>query len=158
MRAASSSTEPNSPRRSSRRSRIEKNSSTWLSQLAWVGVKCRCTRGLYSNSSATWSVWWAREVVDYAVQVHTFGSLVHQVPQEGDEIVRAGRVGHPAGDVALVHVQAGEQHHGSVALVLELTPLGMPGTAGLVGLMRALAWMEVFSSTDHTMAFSGGLR
>jgi hypothetical protein len=25
-------------------------------------------------------------------------------------------------------------------------------------LIRALAWKEVFSSTDHTMAFSGGLR
>ena len=31
---------------------------------------------------------------------------------------------------------------------------GVPGTAGWLGLMRALAWMGVFSSTDHTMAFS----
>src|SRR5581483_1047722 len=32
------------------------------------------------------------------------------------------------------------------------------GTAGRVGLMRLLAWIPVFSSTDHTSAFSGGLR
>ncbi len=35
---------------------------------------------------------------------------------------------------------------------------GMPGTAGRVGWTRLLAWMPDFSSTDHTTAFSGGLR
>src|SRR5688500_11066340 len=34
----------------------------------------------------------------------------------------------------------------------------MPGTAGLVGLMRALAWMVVFSSTEKTTALMGGSR
>src|SRR6266498_5039370 len=34
----------------------------------------------------------------------------------------------------------------------------IPGTAGLVGLMRVLAWIEVFSFIDQTTAFSGGLR
>ena len=38
MRAARSSTLASSPLRSRRRSRIEKKSSTWLSQDAWVGV------------------------------------------------------------------------------------------------------------------------
>ena len=33
-----------------------------------------------------------------------------------------------------------------------------PGTAGRVGLIRALAWIEVFSSTDHTTALEGGFR
>src|SRR5687768_16363395 len=32
----------------------------------------------------------------------------------------------------------------------------MPGTAGSVGFMRSLAWMEVFSSTEKTMALVGG--
>jgi hypothetical protein len=38
IRSVSSSVEANSPRRNSLRSTIEKNSSTWFSQLAWVGV------------------------------------------------------------------------------------------------------------------------
>ena len=45
--------ESNSPRRRSRRSKIEKNSPTWLSQLACVGVKCRCTCELASKNAAT---------------------------------------------------------------------------------------------------------
>jgi len=34
----------------------------------------------------------------------------------------------------------------------------MPGTAGLVGFTRLLACIPVFSSTDHTMALTGGFR
>jgi hypothetical protein len=34
----------------------------------------------------------------------------------------------------------------------------LPGAARTVGLTRALAWIEVFSSTDHTTALVGGPR
>src|SRR5918994_1984882 len=44
-----SSTEPNSPRLSSRRVRIEKNSSTWFSHEAWLGVEWGWKRGWSTN-------------------------------------------------------------------------------------------------------------
>ena len=34
--------------------------------------------------------------------------------------------------------------------------LAIAGPSGRVGLIRLLAWMPLFPSTDHTMAFSGG--
>jgi len=45
-----------------------------------------------------------------------------------------------------------------VTAVLELGRTAMPVTAGRVGLIRLLAWMPVFSSTDHTTALSGGFK
>ena len=75
------------------------------------------------------------------------------------KFVGAGRVGDPAGDVAVVHVEAGEQHGGAVAAVLELAAHRRPrAPPGLVGLTRLVAWIPDFSSTDHTTALSGGFR
>jgi hypothetical protein len=57
-----------------------------------------------------------------------------------------------------VHIEAGEQHGGAVTAILESRRVGIPGMAARVGLTRLLAWIPVFSSTDHTTAFSGGFR
>jgi hypothetical protein len=47
--ATKSLTDLNSPRLSSRRARIEKNSSTWFSHKAWVGVERAWNRGWSTN-------------------------------------------------------------------------------------------------------------
>ena len=64
------------------------------------------------------------EVVDDAVQFQSGRGGGDEVAQERDEVVRAGRVGDPPGDVAVVDVEPGEQHGGAVAAVLELAPHG----------------------------------
>ena len=108
------------------------------------------------------------EVVDDAVQLHPARGLGDEIGEEGDEVLGAGRVGDPPGDGAVVHVEGGEQHGGAVTAVLELathrdpgdpwSPSSRAGIAGRVGLTRLLAWIPVFSSTDHTTALSGGFR
>ena len=87
--------------------------------------------------------------------------LGHEIGEEGDEVLRPGRVGDPAGDGAVVDVEGGEQLSGAVTAVLELathrdphtrsSPSLWAGMAGRVGLIRLLAWIPVFSSSDHTM-------
>ena len=79
------------------------------------------------------------EVVDDAVQVQPGGGLGDEIGEERDEVLRAGRVGHPPGDVAVVHVEGGEQHGGAVAAVLELAAHRDAGHRRLVGLTRLLA-------------------
>src|ERR1039458_5922826 len=129
--SAKSSTESNSPRRRRRRSKIEKNNSTWFSQLAWVGVWWMCTLGLASKNSTTLSVLWAERLS--AMEGEALRGELHQVTQELDEVVAPGRVSHPSGDVALVHVEGGEEHGRAVALVLELPSGGLAGNGRFGG-------------------------
>src|SRR6266508_7055355 len=108
------------------------------------------------------------EVVDDAVQLHPGRGLGDEIGEEGDEVLRPCRVGDPPGNSAVGHVERSEQLGGAVAAVLELSPHRDPrqplvagaaaGSAGRVGLIRLLAWIPVFSSTDHTSALSGGFK
>ncbi len=137
---------------------MEKNSSTWFSQEACVGGVVQEDPGMVVEERLDLRGEVGRKVVDDAVQLHAGGGLVIEVGQEGDEVLGASRVRDPGGDVALVPVEPGEEHRGAVAAVLELLRTATPGRAGRVGLMRLLAWMPDFSSTDQTTALSGGLR
>ena len=57
--------------------------------------------------------------------------------EELDEVLRTGRVGDPAGDVAFVDIERGEQHHRAVSLIAVVaTAWGCQGRAGLVGCTR----------------------
>src|SRR5438067_5367002 len=109
MRAVRCSTESNSPRRSNRRSRIDKNSSTWFSQLAWVAVRCRKTWWCAGSSrnSSTLGVACAERVSKMQCSSRPAG-VWHEVGEEVDEVLRPGGVGDPGGDTAVVDVQAGE--------------------------------------------------
>ena len=97
------------------------------------------------------------EVVDDAVQLQADGGLVVEVAQEVDEVLGAGGVGDPSGDVALMHVEPGEEHGGAVAAVLELPAHG-DARHRRPGRVDPALGLDAFSSTDHTMALSGGLR
>lgn len=59
--------------------------------------------------------------------VEALRGLGEEIAEEVDEVLRLGRVGHPTGYVALVHVEGGEQHGGPVQLVLELPMHRCPG-------------------------------
>jgi hypothetical protein len=75
---------------------------------------------LASKNSTTLAVLWAERLSTDAVQVEPDRCLGHQVAEEVNEVVTAGRVGDPAGDGALVDAQPGREHGGAVAAVLEL--------------------------------------
>src|SRR3989304_5434739 len=61
------------------------------------------------------------EVVDDAVEFVSFRGDRDQVGEELDEVVRAGRVGDPTFDVALMDVEAGEEGDGAGTGGLELS-------------------------------------
>ena len=88
----------------------------------------------------------------------------HEVGEEVDEVLRPGGVGDPGGDTAVVDVQAGEEHGGAVAPVLELPAAGQP-LSSLGGRQCRLSWVDTALGLDaalfvhhHTMAFSGGFK
>src|SRR5919106_2566414 len=119
MRWARSSTEANSPLRSRRRSRMEKNSSTLVEPGRVGRGVVQEDVGPVFEERLNFGGEMRREVVDDAVQLHPVGGLGVEVGEELHEVVGAGRVGDPGGDVAFVHVETREQHSGAVA-VLEL--------------------------------------
>ena len=85
---------------------IEKNNSTWFSHDACVGVLCKNTLLVLVEELLDLGCRVRGEVVDDAMQFETLGRVGDEVVEELDEVVRAGAVGHPAGDVAFVDVEA----------------------------------------------------
>ncbi len=55
-----------------------------------------------------------------------------------------------------LHVECGKQGGGAVALVIVGIVPHFPGFIGSPGWLRFSAWIWLFSSTENTMAFSGG--
>src|ERR1035437_4146799 len=132
--SARSSTDSNSPRRSRRRSKIEKNN-PYLVLPTGMGRRVMDVHpwvGLQERDYLVRLV--GGKVVSDAVEVEVFRGEPHQVAEEFDEVVAPGRVGHPTGDVALVHVEGSEQDGRPVALVLELASSGLAGNGRLGGI------------------------
>jgi len=102
------------------------------------------------------------------VQLHPLGCLVDQVLEEGDEVLRPVESLTQPATVPSCTSRAAKSMTVPLRRYSNSRRTGMPGwasspspvagTAGRVGLTRLLAWMPVFSSTDHTRAFSGGSR
>src|SRR4029434_3119345 len=84
--ATRSWTEANSPRLSSRRARIEKNSSTWCSHEAWVGVEWGWNRWWLSHHQRVASAIGGGAVVEHQVDVQLGRDLGVQVVEEVDEV------------------------------------------------------------------------
>src|SRR5215210_6531492 len=131
------------PRLRSRRVRIEKNSSIWLSQEAWVGVKWKVQRG-WAASQALTSGLVDLEVVEDCVHLLAGGDLVLEPVEEVDELDPAVAVVDLADHLAAVDEQGGEQRLDPVTAVLELAPRRLAGLRGqllanrLLGLDRGL--------------------
>ena len=132
---ARSSSESKMPCLISRRCRIEKKISTWLSHEACLVE--RLSRIPTTDLSG--------------------GNLVLEAVEEGDEVKAVARLGGHPRDLAGMHLKRREEVLGSVAHVLVVAPGGLGGRWGAVG-ARPLAWTPVFSSIETTIAFSGGSR
>src|SRR3984957_12782194 len=157
-RAASSSTDLNSPRRKRRRSRIEKNSSTWFSQLAWVGVWWMWTCGWATRNSVTLGVLWAERLSAMQCRSSPAGVWATRSARKSTKLSeRVEWVTHPA-TVPSWTFNPANNTAVPWRRYSNSRRTAMPGIAGRVGLTRLLACIPDFSSTDHTTAFSGGLR
>jgi hypothetical protein len=78
--------------------------------------------------------------------------------EEGEELLvavagLAGRGDLPGGDL-----QRGEQGRGAVPDAVVRAALGQPGLQRRIGAVRSSAWIWDFSSTQSTIAFSGGCK
>ena len=92
--------------------------------------------------------------MDLAVAV-----LGNDAVHEAEEFAPSAPLGVPGRDLADGDVEGGEQRRGAVALVF----VGMAGEGATIGQLEVAvrassAWIEGFSSTESTSAFSGGSR
>src|SRR4051812_31915458 len=111
----------NVPRRSSRRERIENQSSIWLSQEAGVGGKWNRQRGCLEPGDDLGGLVHL-EVVEDRVHLPVGGDLCLELIEEVDELGAAVAVVDVGDDLAAMHEQRREERLHSVAFGLELAP------------------------------------
>jgi hypothetical protein len=96
-------------------------------------------------------------VVDHDVQLTArvgAGDLAEEGQELGVAVAGVAGVDHLAGG----HFQWGEQGGGAVPDVVVVRFSGSSGRSGRIGAVRSKAWTCDFSSTESTIAFSGGCR
>src|SRR5438874_6148859 len=76
--------------------------------------------------------------------------------QETDELLVPVTLHAAPNDLAVEHVERGEQGGGAVALVVMRHRAGPPFLIGKPGWVGSSAWIWLFSSTESTRAWAGG--
>ena len=77
--------------------------------------------------------------------------------EKADKLLMAVSLHALADDLALKHVESCEQRRDAMTLVIVGHGAGTPFFIGNPGCVRSRAWIWLFSSTDSTIAWSGGL-
>jgi hypothetical protein len=77
--------------------------------------------------------------------------------EEANELLMAMAHHALVNDLAFEDVEGGEQGRGAVTFVVVGERTARPFLIGKPGWVRSSAWIWLFSSTDRTMAWSGGL-
>lgn len=76
--------------------------------------------------------------------------------EEADELLMPMLLHAAPDDLAFEHVEGGKQGSGAVALIVVGMVAARPVLRGSPGWVRWSAWIWLFSSSESTMAWSGG--
>jgi hypothetical protein len=95
-------------------------------------------------------------IVDDQMQLALSWGFAVDLVEEADELLMPVAAHALADDLAIEHVQRGEQGGSAVALIIMVIVPQRPGLIGSPGCVRSSAWIWLFSSTDSTSACSGG--
>jgi hypothetical protein len=146
------------PRANKWRSIFANQSSTWLSQEEYVGVKCQVHPRMRLEEPLDAFRLVSREIVDDDMNLPATRLSGDDVLQELDERITGVARDGLADDLRRPGIECGLERERAMVVILKPLPFGTPGESGSTGSRRSSAWIAVFSSAAtrrHAPAGSG---